>query len=348
MKQSIAVIMMLSMIALAAVAQEKDKDSTSLGESMQLVSTKYQPKIGGLIQFWNVYQAKIAYGNPPDDNFDLFRFRRVEIKATGSINDRVGYGAMADFAKDGNVLQDAFIKLMLSSSFVITAGQFKYPLTYEGLQSSGNLDFVERAEITRVFGDRRDLGVQVSGTIHSLSYAIGMFNGNGPNYPDDNREKDLAGRVTYRLADEFSFGCSGYFGRRSVSHSYSPYHRAAFEALYDAHPIKIFGEALWAREREIEPFDNMGAVYIAFLYLVSASVQMGTRYEYANEHMELARVFPLHRYTLGINYFLDEQRTARVQLNYVLSRQRDYEYFQQFFGYYWNNYLYLNLQVAFQ
>ena len=334
-------------------AQENDKDSTSFSEAIHSILEKNKPSMGGLVQFWNVYQAKGGVR----DHFDSFRFRRVEVKLTGSMNEHISYDVMVDFARSvtipsyqpqPNVLQDAFLVYSFNPQIGLTFGQFKYSLTYEGLLPSAKLDFVERSEITRMFGDQRDVGLQLSGTLHAMSYAIGIFNGNSQNTTDGNREKDFAGRLTVKANDELSIGFSGYLGRTGFEGTV-PYHRATFEAVYQSSLIKIFGEALWARESDFSPAfqKDMGGLYVAALYNVVRRVQAGARYEYANDHMANVKGIPVHRYTLGLNYSLDNNGNVKLQLNYILSQAKLYVFFQRFFGYDWNNYLYLNFQVSF-
>lgn len=325
-------------------AQESPADSTSLADMMKSLLGMNQPRIGVLFQLWNSYQAK---GGPADDGryYDTFRIRRFEVKLSGNINENISYVGMVDFARaisttpDAgriNVLQDANIMLSYSPAAKLTIGQFKYPLTLEGLEPSGKLDFVERAEVVRMFGDQRDIGVQVSGTMSQLDYAVGVFNGISHNKIDVNREKDFVGRIVFKPINELSFGGSVYVGRAG-SDGGTPYHRAGGEFRYQSSRMKIVSEFLWARESEGEPLADMHGFYIASLYRLTNSTQVGMRYEYAGDHLENAKGIARHRYTVGVNHFLDEHDAAEIQLNVVVTEDRTTA---------WNTYVFLNVQVS--
>lgn len=103
-------------------------------------------------------------------------------------------------------LQDAYINyhgVVPHHDFNI--GQFKPHIGEEGIRSSANLDFVERALITQL-GDVRDLGVQIHGTwwCDRFQYWLGAFDGAGTafqqrqNRSDDNDEKDWVFSILLR------------------------------------------------------------------------------------------------------------------------------------------------------
>lgn len=179
-------------------------------------------KFNGLIQGW--YTA----GNGVKNSL---RFRRAEMKFTGQINPKVKWTLMIDPAKalsvnttsttingtpvltsvspnqSSRILQDLFITLNYLKNVTVDFGQYKIPLSQEGLQSSGALDTVERALFMSdksrggSLGDIRDIGIQFSGPIgKNFDYRIGVFNGTGENQniADTNQEKAVIGRFVVR------------------------------------------------------------------------------------------------------------------------------------------------------
>ena len=96
---------------------------------------------------------------------DTFRIRRSELKLSGDISPQAKWVVMFDPIKTSAPLQDAFISLQASRYIGLDVGQQKVPLGFEGTQSSGRLDTVERtlfiADKARGggWGDVRDLGV---------------------------------------------------------------------------------------------------------------------------------------------------------------------------------------------
>src|ERR1043165_2546598 len=117
---------------------------------------------------------------------------------------------------EGNrILQDAYINYHgCIPQHDFTIGQFKPPAGEEGVRSSANLDFIERAMINQL-NDFRDLGIQVHGSwfedcetkIGRLQYWVGAFDGAGnffntagdfQNRSDDNDHKDIAAKLMVR------------------------------------------------------------------------------------------------------------------------------------------------------
>jgi len=192
-------------------------------------------KFDGLIQAW--YSAG-------DGTKNSFRFRRAEMKFSGQILPKVKWTLMIDPAKAlslntttttvsgvpvvnsvtpnqaSRILQDAFITLNYIKDVNIDIGQYKIPLSQEGLQSSSALDTVERALFMSDrsrgggLGDIRDFGIQFSGPIgKNVNYQIGVFNGTGEtqNIADTNQEKAVIGRFVVRppFVKGLSLGVSG-------------------------------------------------------------------------------------------------------------------------------------------
>jgi len=92
------------------------------------------------------------------------------------------------------ILQDVGVSF-LSEYADVSIGQFKNPLSLEGVGSSSKLLFPERSLVSRAFGDRRDLGVKAEKKLGAFAYTLGLFNGAGQNKLDTNDQKDLALRL---------------------------------------------------------------------------------------------------------------------------------------------------------
>ena len=177
----------------------------------------FQP--GMLAQGWFV--ADRTGGVTP---LSTFRLRRAELSAKGEIlPKRVSYQIMFDPAKVreptkvtvagppdamGNpttvtvnspttaisVLQDFYITF-LSKNADVSLGQFKIPVSWEGLNSSSKIILPERAVVSSLFGDKRDLGIRVAKQFTKWGYHAGIYNGAGANNLDGNNQKDVALRL---------------------------------------------------------------------------------------------------------------------------------------------------------
>jgi hypothetical protein len=148
-------------------------------------------------------------------------------------------------AGEGNrILQDAYINIHgIIPHHDVTVGQFKPPAGEEGVRSSANLDFVERAMVNQL-NDLRDLGAQIHGSwwedcetkIGRIQYWAGVFDGAGnyfntagdfQNRSDDNNSKDVAGKLMVRpiwsdnLIGRLELGVWGQFGKHGESGDHS-------------------------------------------------------------------------------------------------------------------------------
>ncbi|MFN8010937.1 MAG: porin [Holophagaceae bacterium] len=189
------------------------------------------PKISGLLQVWysQMLDSNLRLNaKEPGGYFNLrsefqentFSIRRSEIKVAGSITDDIDYEVMMDpsintSASNPSILQDAAITWKLGSGFDLKVGQFKNLQTMEGLTSSGEILFAERAQLARQFGDKRDRGAALSyGSGDPKEFAwkgtVALFNGMGDAVSgkgnDANAQKDLVLRADFTLAKNHKFG----------------------------------------------------------------------------------------------------------------------------------------------
>jgi hypothetical protein len=195
----------------------------------------WQP--GANLQFW-------AFGaNQAGDTTTTARIRRAELKIKGEIVPKlIGFNVMIDPARaldnnskglttsDGatvtvnnqgalSIVGDVVLTVM--SEFAdVSAGQFKIPISYEGYGSASKLLFPERAVVSRAYGDVRDMGIKVDKKLGKhFYYQAAVFNGEGQNKLDTNKQKDIAGRIEVYPIDGIMVGVAGYAGLNERSSS---------------------------------------------------------------------------------------------------------------------------------
>jgi hypothetical protein len=76
----------------------------------------------------------------------------------------------------------------------IRAGLFKEPISMETMEDTRWWDFLENS-VAYMHDPLQDTGLMIHGSFEHLSYAVGVFNGNGPSARDENSDKDVAARV---------------------------------------------------------------------------------------------------------------------------------------------------------
>lgn len=144
--------------------------------------------IGGLLQV----QAEL--GDRGDSRFgsdnDRFYLRRARINATGKFLEEFDFRLEGDFA--GTLANTSGLRAQLTDAFInwnrhpeanVRVGQFKTPFGFEQLFSDPRLITIERSLVNDRLTQSRQLGAQVGGDLFEkrMSYAAGVFNGNGAN-----------------------------------------------------------------------------------------------------------------------------------------------------------------------
>ncbi|MBI3131532.1 MAG: hypothetical protein HYZ13_09420 [Acidobacteria bacterium] len=189
------------------------------------------PKISGLVQvWWNLTTPSELRNNSTTlpttaggrTYFNLrsefrentFAVRRTELKFAGKIVDGVEYEAMIDPSispsTTNSILQDATITYKTGLGLDFKVGQMKAFQTYEGLNSSSELLFVERSQMGRTIGDVRQRG---AAAIYSFGepkdfagrVVLGAFNG-VTKVNDSNASKDFVARFDFTVAKDHRFG----------------------------------------------------------------------------------------------------------------------------------------------
>lgn len=300
----------------------------------------------GKVKFDGLFQAWYSAGT---DTNNTLRFRRTELKFTGQINPDVKWTIMIDPAKtlslsqtttmingipvltsvspnqSSRMLQDGFITLNYLKNVNVDIGQFKIPLTFEGLQSSATLDTVERALFMSDrargggLGDIRDFGIQFSGPLgKSINYQMGIFNGTGENQniSDANQEKAVIGRFVVRpsFIKGLQIGGSGAW-----SNSNAPKNprrdRAGGELVYSNGRFKLKAEVMGAVDGDLH---RLG-YYTHFGYRATPKVELVFRVDGFDPDRRLetnsSNVRELD-YVSGFNYYITENR-FKFQFNYV-------------------------------
>jgi hypothetical protein len=189
------------------------------------------PKISGLVQVWysQMLDNNLRLDSPYAGKYfnlrsefteNTFTIRRSEIKLSGSITEEVEYEVMLDPSINtgtGNpsILQDAAIVYKIGGGFEAKLGQFKNFQTYEGVMSSGEIPFAERAQLARQFGDKRDRGLALSygfgdpkefGGKATVAFLNGLNDAVSGKGNDTNAQKDFVARLDLNYGKTMKFG----------------------------------------------------------------------------------------------------------------------------------------------
>lgn len=147
-------------------------------------------------------------------------------------------------------LVDLFGEWQKYKYFMVKAGQFKRPFTFENPMHPINQGFMSYSQnVSKLVGftDRtgehasngRDIGVQVQGDFLEdsngrslLHYQVGIFNGEGINKKDADNRKDIIGGFCVMPVKGLRIGAFGWTGSHVIDGVSTPKNRYALSAEY--------------------------------------------------------------------------------------------------------------------
>jgi hypothetical protein len=215
----------------------------------------------------------------------------------------------------------------------IQLGQFRPPLSSEILTQPWNADFIDYSLIARTStptGDFRDIGAQLAYRREAFLAAVAAVNGNGRQIRDDNRFKDVIGRI---VATPF-----GSIGPYLGGHVYLGSDTAARDLLN--RPFRRYsGELGWnARSMFVRAELVKGTGTNGFntaLGFRTGNVQPVVRFERVVDEIPN---LPISILTFGLNgFFADDAVKPMLDFSWTSDKVREQETFKLTF----------QLQVAF-
>lgn len=158
--RQIIIITVLSVLALSAVAQDKNP---------------FIPEIHGTIRAKYEYEPQIDKGR--------FEIRNARLSVEGKVIPIVRYKAEIDLSDEGTIkMLDAYVRLQPKDALKFTFGQMRVPFTIDAHRSPHLQYFANRSFIAKQVGNVRDVGASASWTFNDrmpITLEGGIFNGSG-------------------------------------------------------------------------------------------------------------------------------------------------------------------------
>ncbi|MBK6403613.1 MAG: porin [Holophagales bacterium] len=251
-------------------------------------------RIGALLQAWYVADDSAqgsgsAYlGNGTGIN--TFRIRRAEIRLSGTVTPSWGFDVQIDPAKtqstsaggDDNILQDFAVTYLGLKGHEFSLGQKKIAITDEGLRSSAEIDFAERARITRVVGDQRQEGLFYKGEYGPLFGArVSITSGVPSNTSSTSDRLFCAARFDVKPVAGMIVGVSGGTGGQGTP----PLARDRLAAHFrwdgtETLPLMLRAEYGRATDGQANGTEiDRDGFYVSALYTFAGKLRIGARYE---------------------------------------------------------------------
>jgi phosphate-selective porin OprO/OprP len=155
----------------------------------------------GRIQGRVTHEAINGLGGEGDDADETyFTLQRTRLKMQGTTHSAdFAWKFELDFGKDEVSLKDYFFDWNIGAA-VLRVGQWKKPFSRQRVTSSGSLEFVDRTPNMNAFNADRDVGFGFHNNYTKspkLEWAVGIFNGQGPNIVVDNMSPMVVARAGY-------------------------------------------------------------------------------------------------------------------------------------------------------
>jgi hypothetical protein len=296
-------------------------------------------KFGLLLQGWYVTDdSPAATGSSWLGNttgYNTFRLRRAEIKLNGKITPAWGFEVMLDPAKsqnvtgsadtDSKILQDLAVTYLGLKGHEFSLGQKKIALTEEGVRSSSELDFAERAQVTRTFSDRRETGFFYKGEYGEYVGAmVSVTNGTISNSTSNTNDTAFgAARIDVKPVHGLLIGVSGGTGAVNGGTSHLGRTRWGAHVKYDGDddlPIGFRAEYLKATDERAGTTDlSQDGFLVTVLYTLEKQFQLAVRYDEINKNKDVDGN-KIKTFTAGLHYLV-KGKNINLKLDYFSIKQ---------------------------
>jgi hypothetical protein len=291
---------------------------------------------GGLFQGWYVGDTSPAgtgtdwLGNNTGQN--TFRIRRAEMKMAGKWND-FNFEVMIDPSKqintaagtDGKILQDLAVGYTGIHGQEFLIGQKKIDLFEEGMRSSSELWFGERAQVTRAFGDIRQMGFFYKGELgEKFTLWSAITNGTVTNNISDTNDTVLyTGRLDFRPMKGLTIGTTGGTGATGGGMAHRSRYVWSGHVKYGGYDVP--GSRLWLEAEYGSAGDdqangtrlNRWGFYVSALYIFGDNFQVGFRYDRLNNNKDVPMNYQTI-YTTGLHWLpLWKNANVKAEWYYV-------------------------------
>jgi hypothetical protein len=231
------------------------------------------------------------------------------------------YGDLGDIT--GKPVLDLYARAN-AKGLSLQLGQFRPPLSSEILAQPWNADFIDYSLIARTStptGDFRDVGVQLACRRRNFLAALAAVNGNGRQIRDNNRFKDIIGRIVAT-----PFGSTGpYLG----GHVYLGSDTLARDSLNS--PFRRYsGELGWNRRAmflraELVKGTNVNGFNTVLGYRFG-NLQPVVRFERMVEEIPN---LPMNILTFGLNgFFVEDMVKPMLDFSWTSDKVREQETFK--------------------
>lgn len=287
-------------------------------------SQKWDKVISSLPKISGYVMGRYTYA----DDQSTFRLRRVRMSVAGEIGKKIDYKFQAELSSFK--LLDAYFNYKPFESFKVKAGQFKVPFTVENTDYTPTkmilmdhpmvLDRLvgssEQIGDTTLKSTGRELGIDLHGSLLNkvLHYDLAIFNGAGLNTTDNNKSKDVVGRLKVTPCKGLTLSGSYYWGE--YDDTFFTRERWSFGGVYDKDAVLVRAEYVGGKTGfEDAELESDGWYVLGGYRFADGKWQVAARYDSFTENTELRDDTTQSNITVGVAW--KPIKNIRLQGNFV-------------------------------
>ncbi|RLD53109.1 MAG: hypothetical protein DRI94_00860 [Bacteroidetes bacterium] len=305
-------------------------------------------QLKGFIQPQYVFSMNGNDANGNSLNENTFNFNRTRLGVVGSIPYDFSYYFFTEISPFKNTtgqavqILDAFVTYSRLGTWAkFSFGLFKSPISLEQNTSCSGLSTINRSDVVgQLAGPQRDMGLMLLGGNDTtlVKYSVAVMNGVGKFDADDNKGKDIVGRLIIHPIEFLEIGGSYRYGNRNptdLSQKQNDIMRFGGELKFDYKGFVIQGEYLHGQDKlysttRIPIYGGCGGIvgfdtktegtYYKNGYWVMASyrtkwdIEPVIKYDAFDPDLDISNDWK-NNLTFGINYFFNDW--TRLQINYI-------------------------------
>lgn len=292
----------------------------------EILTKKLEKSPIDTVHLFGYYRGNLQMNFYPNDNDLGYDYNDIDLGVNGKFRDgKTFYEARLRFTPQDNynflqyLPSDLYIASAAIPNHTIIVGNTRTPTGYEGAKSSTVLPFVARSQISRNFGNTRQVGVRVKGNYPLIEYDFGGFSSD-TYFRKFMPGSEFAGWVTLKplaktngkygslkIGSGITAGENGsdYF----VAGAYTSYEYKRFYANFEWGKANGYNGARGISTNKAE------GLYTTLGYRITPKLQFIARYDQFKPNLLVSNDIR-REYSTGFNYFLKGQ-ALKLMLNYV-------------------------------
>lgn len=251
-------------------AMEETADDDTLRYGRHITKYVSAPQFGGYVN------GKYSYSSQDNASENGFECRLVRVYVSGTVLRDFKYRIQLELKNPA--MRDYTLEWVRFKEFQVKVGQFKRCFTYENPMNPWNVGLGNYSQLAdrmtalasedcsgETAQNGRDQGLQFQGDLFPIGkdrhclvrYQAAVYNGNGQNKKDNNKQKDWIGNIQVQPIKDLYIGLFGWRGTYTGSNGVSvKRNRWALSGMYEHNDWSFRAEYAHHTGRNVNDFDT--------------------------------------------------------------------------------------------